>query len=204
LDFIKEDRVVRSNYSLVTKDPKFSYQTPFSEIKLIKLLVDLIKAKNILEIGTFKGFTSGYLATSPSVKKVFTCEIDESNIKQAQKLWNSLKVTHKITPLLGLATESMQELIRSKKFFDLIYIDANKNQYDSYFDLSLQLIENEGLILIDNTLWAGLVAEKNTSFSHARLIDKLNKKIAKNNNCKSVIIPAWDGLTIVKINKKIK
>jgi len=52
LDFIKEDRVVRSNYSLVTKDPKFSYQTPFSEIKLIKLLVDLIKAKNILEIGT--------------------------------------------------------------------------------------------------------------------------------------------------------
>lgn len=201
LAFKKEEQSIKKAYSKLSNDKNFSYQTPFLEVKLIKLLSDLINAKKILEIGTFRGFTSGYLALSPTVETIFTCELDEKNTVLAQQLWKSLKINHKITPLVGLAKENLQILINKKMVFDLIYIDANKNQYPDYFDLSLQLIRKEGLILIDNTLWAGLVAEKNTSYSHAKIIDKLNKKIAKNPHFESIILPAWDGLTIVKVNK---
>ena len=132
--------------------------------------------------------------------KVVTCEKNTENIMAARELWKKYGVDKKISVASGDAGASMEKLLKTGRSFDFIYIDADKSQYERYLDLSLELCTKGGLIVIDNALWAGLVAYSDTKYSHARAIDKLNRKIFSSKNETCSIIPAWDGVIIILKN----
>jgi O-methyltransferase len=185
-------------YKRITSLPSGSYQTPLSEIRFLNLLISSVDAKTILEVGTYKGFTAMLFAnTSPSCH-VTTCELNTENAKEAQTLWEHYGFSDRITLIEGKATDSMDSLISQEAKFDFVYIDANKNQYPEYVEKAMALVRKGGLIVVDNALWAGLVAEKDTQYSHAKILNTLNKEVFK--NFKDVtLIPAWDGILIIKL-----
>lgn len=198
LSLSKLDHRYSEEYARITSLPNGSYQTPLSEIRFLNLLISSSNAKNILEVGTYKGLTALLFASTSNECHVTTCELNETNVRDAQALWDSFGSSNKITLLEGKATDSMDSLIQQGIKFEFIYIDANKNQYPEYVEKAISLVTSGGLIVIDNALWAGLVAEENTQYSHAKILDALNRDIFK--TFKDVtLIPAWDGILILKL-----
>jgi len=189
------------DYKKILQLPNGSYQTPISQIRNLQLLAKVIKAQKVLEVGTFRGFTTMSLAQAIESKgKVVTCEKNTENVVAARELWKKYKVDKKISVATGDAAASMEKLLKTNRKFDFIYIDADKSQYEKYLELSSQLCQKGGLIVIDNALWAGLVAYPETKYSHARAIDKLNQKIFTSKNDFCSVIPAWDGVIIILKN----
>lgn len=94
-------------------------------------------------------------------------------------------------------------MVKKREIFDFIYIDADKKEYPKYYELALKLSKEGTLIAIDNALWAGLVAESETNYSHAKIINQLNKKIFYRFQYAVTLVPAWDGLLVVQVNKLI-
>lgn len=190
---------VQEDYRQISSLLNGSYQSPLSEIKFLQSLIIISKAQNVLEIGTFRGLTTGLLAeTLPHNGHIWTCENNPDNAHEATTYWKKQGLTKKITLLEGNAIASMKECATKKLTFDFIYIDAKKSEYPDYYKLSLLLAHRGTIIAIDNTLWAGLVPLKSTHYSHARILNKLNKDISESTGINaSTILPAWDGLTLV-------
>ena len=185
-------------YNRITSLPNGSYQTPLSEIRFLSLLISSINANHILEVGTYKGFTALLFANTSHNCHVTTCELNSENAKDAKALWERFGRSDKITFIEGKATDSMDKLISQEAKFDFVYIDANKNEYPEYVEKAIALVKSGGLIVVDNALWAGLVAEEGTQYSHAKILNTLNKEVFK--NFKDVtLIPAWDGILILKL-----
>lgn len=185
-------------YNRITSLPNGSYQTPLSEIRFLNLLISSINAKHVLEVGTYKGLTALLFATASQDCHVTTCELNPENAKDAKALWERFGRSDKITLIEGKATDSMDKLILQEAKFDFVYIDANKNEYPQYVEKAIALVRRGGLIVVDNALWAGLVAEEGTQYSHAKILNTLNKEVFK--NFKDVtLIPAWDGILILKL-----
>ena len=196
---LKNDEI--DDYTEILKLKNGSYQTPISEIRNLQLLAKAIKASNILEVGTFRGFTTMSLASIVSDGgKVVTCEINGENIVAATKLWKKYNLDKIISVVKGDAAKSLKKMLSDGVLFDFIYIDADKCQYEKYLEISLLLCRKGGLIVIDNTLWAGLVAYSSTKYSHALSIDRLNKKIFSDKSLTCSLIPAWDGVNIILKN----
>jgi len=194
----KFDTKYIEEYNRITTLPNGSYQTPLSEIRFLNLLICSINANNVLEVGTYKGLTALLFATTSQDCHVTTCELNSENAKDAKALWEHYGVSDKITLIEGKAADSMDRLISQGTRFDFIYIDANKNQYPEYVEKAITLMRKGGLIVVDNALWAGLVAEDKTQYSHAKILNTLNKEVFK--NFKDVtLIPAWDGILILKL-----
>lgn len=185
-------------YNRITSLPNGSYQTPLSEIRFLNLLISSINANHILEVGTYKGLTALLFATTSQDGHVTTCELNSENAKDAKALWERYGISDKITLIEGKATDSMDRLISQEAKFDFVYIDANKNEYPEYVEKAIALVRRGRLIVVDNALWAGLVAEEETQYSHAKILNTLNKEVFK--NFKDVtLIPAWDGILILKL-----
>lgn len=186
------------HYRDTLKLPNGSYQTPLTEVSVLEMLVKVSNAKNILEVGTFQGFTAYRLAMAGGTDcRVITCEINKDYSQKAKRFWEDNDIAHQIRLLEGDAIQSLTKLHTAQVTFDFIYIDADKKQYVKYYDLALKLAHKGTIIVIDNTLWAGLVAEPRTKYSHAKLIDELNQKVFKANHTHTALIPAWDGVTVV-------
>lgn len=186
-------------YKKIISSPDGNYQTPISQIRHLQLLVKLIGAKKILEVGTFRGMTSMCLTEATINGKTVTCELDHDNAMAAINLWKKYGFDKRISVIEGDARGTLKKMVANNESFDFIYIDADKSNYDLYFEASLKLCRNGGLVVIDNSLWAGLVAVEQTSYSHARLINKLNQKIFGGGFGSCSLIPAWDGVTIILI-----
>ena len=92
----------------------------------------------------------------------------------------------------------MQNIKKLTEKYDMIYIDADKSQYPAYYKAALRLRKKDGLILMDNMLWAGLVAQEKSGYSHATLLGQLNESIYQSNHASVSMIPAWDGLLLIK------
>ncbi len=189
-------------YNSIVSGENSSYQTPLAQIAFLCLLIKISKACKVLEVGTFKGFTATCFAEAVGENgSVTACENNLKYQESAVWMWKKFKQDKKIILLQGDASESLANLVNKKNIFDFIYIDADKSVYAEYYHLALKLSHSGTIIAIDNTLWAGLVAEQETNYSHARNIAKLNKEIFGDFSHDKTLISAWDGLTIVKVNK---
>lgn len=175
-------------------------QTTVSQARFLELMVRATRSKNVLEIGTFRGYGTAHLAQAlPPDGKVVTCEYSPEYAKEAQKLVTDLGIDTKVTIEVGKATDTLSRLIAENQKFDLIFIDADKPSYKTYFDLSLNLISPGGTILIDNTLWASLVTYKNPHDSIAEIAKSFNEYVFEKMGNNAVIIPVWDGMTMVVV-----
>jgi caffeoyl-CoA O-methyltransferase len=164
------------------------------EGRLLKLLAQLCGARRVLEIGTFTGYSALSLAEGlPDDGRVVTCEIDRDNAVFAQHYFDVSIHGSKIEIRLGPALETLKSLTG---LFDLAFIDADKENYPRYYEAVIELIRPGGLILVDNTLWSGLVLKPHDRESVA--IDALNKRILADTRVENVLLTVRDGLQVVR------
>lgn len=165
------------------------------EGRLLKMLVQLVQAKNILEIGTFTGYSALCMAEGLSLQgRLITCEIDPKMAAIAQRYFDASPYAAQIECRVGPALESMEAL--NDQTFDLIFIDADKDNLFAYYEKSLAMLRSGGIIVIDNTLWRGevLAPEKKS----AKIIDGLNAKIKVDERVENVLLPLRDGIQVIR------
>jgi predicted O-methyltransferase YrrM len=162
----------------------------------------IIKSSNIqncLEIGTFTGYSALTMALAlPENGSIISLDIDKKNTDIAKKYWSKHSVGKKIDFILAPALETMDEFINLDKTFDLIFIDADKKNYKNYFLKSLELTEKDGIIIIDNTLWKGKVADKFANDDKTNSIKEFNMFIRDFKGTENMILPIADGMTICR------
>lgn len=165
------------------------------------LLIELMGAKKTLDIGTFTGYSALAVALAlPADGKVIACDINGEWTKIAKKYWEMAGMQNKIDLRLAPALETLQSLIDNGEAntFDFSFIDADKANYDNYYELSLKLVRQGGLIAIDNVLWSGDVADPSVSDGNTTKIRALNAKIAADERVTLSMLPIGDGLTLAR------
>jgi predicted O-methyltransferase YrrM len=168
--------------------------------QFMSLLVRLLNAKKTLEIGVFTGYSSMVVGmTLPEDGKIIACDISEEYTSIAKKYWEKAGISHKIILKLQPALKTLDELIKNgeEETFDFIFIDADKSNYEHYFEKSSKLIRKGGIIAIDNTLWSGDVINPNINDKDTISIRHINEKLSKDQHFYISLIPIGDGLTLL-------
>lgn len=164
------------------------------EGSFLKMLVALSKAERILELGTFTGFSSLIMAEAlPENGKLITCDIDPHNTLIAKDAWKKSPHGHKIELRLGPGLDTIAQL---KGPFDLVFIDADKNNYSNYWEACLPLLRTGGLMVVDNVLWSGRVL--NPQEASDKSIVALNEKARKDSRVEMVMLPIRDGMLLAR------
>ena len=162
------------------------------------LLVRVIGAKRILEIGTFTGYSSTAMALALPPDGRITClDVSEEWTNVAREAWADAGVADKVDLRLAQAAETLATL--DDDSFDMAFIDADKPGYDTYYEECLRVVSSGGLILIDNVLWSGEVAEPGDGSENARIMRALNEKVAADERVDHVLLPIGDGLTLARV-----
>ena len=171
-------------------------QISILQANFLQFLIKINKFKSCLEIGTFTGYSALSMALSlPKNGKVYAIDKDINTNKIALNFFKEAKVNNKIFIETNNGINALQKLIKNKKKFDLILIDADKESYIKYFNYAVQLISKRGIILIDNTLWKGEVLNQNANDKLTLKIKKFNEYIKKK-RINKYILPLGDGFTI--------
>jgi len=167
--------------------------------QFLEIIVKISQAKNCLEIGRFTGLSSLCIAKGlPQNGKLVTVDNSDEFLPMAEKYWKMAMIDSKIESIIGAGVEVMQSMIDRQHSFDFIFIDADKNNYPNYYELALQLLIPNGIIIIDNMLWHGDVADENKNDSQTNTIRDLNKKIQKDERVDFSLLPLSDGLSFIR------
>jgi O-methyltransferase len=163
-------------------------------------LARLIGARRTLELGTFTGYSALAMALAlPNEGRVTTCDINAAWIDIGRPHWENAGVAHKIDIIIGPALYTLERMERTGgEPFDLGFIDADKAQYDSYYEITLRLVRPGGLIVLDNMLQRGRVADPDQDHADTVAVRKLNTKIAGDERVDRTILPLGDGMTLVR------
>ena len=129
---------------------------------------------------------------------VICLDINKQTSEVANNFFKKAKIDKKVKIILGPATGSLQKLKNDKKFFDMIFIDADKENYKNYYNSSLELLKKNGFILIDNVLWKGEVADPNKNDQLTNIMREFNSFIRKDDRIEKTILPLGDGITICR------
>ena len=179
----------------------------FSEMQIapeqgqfMALLVKLIAARRALEIGTFTGYSSISIASAlPQGGELVCCDDSDEWTLVAKKYWQQAGLEDRIDFRLGDAARTLQALIDEGQAgtFDFIFIDADKQNYPLYYELSLSLLRAGGLMAVDNTLWSGDVADPENMEPGTRAIRRFNEMLKQDERVEISLVPIGDGLTLV-------
>jgi len=162
------------------------------------LLVKLTGATSILEIGTFTGYSSTAMALAMPPGGRITClDVSREWTDRAQEAWRDAGIADRVDLRIGPAVESLGEL--EDDAFDLAFIDADKTSYDAYYEGCLRVVRPGGLILIDNVLQGGRVADAGADDDNVVAIRALNAKIAADDRVDMTLLPVADGLTMARV-----
>jgi len=172
------------------------------QAQFLQLLLRLINAKTVLELGTFTGYSSLAMALAlPDDGKVITCDLSKEWTKDAHKYWKEAHQDKKIELKIGPALETLHALLNDSgtEQFDFIFIDADKTNYVHYYELALKLIKPHGIIAIDNIFWEGKVVDSNEVSAQTREIRKLNELIKNDDRVYVSLLPIADGLFLIRV-----
>ena len=181
--------------------PMHQMQISPEQGQFMAFLVRLMGAKKILEIGVFTGYSSLAMALAlPADGQLIACDQDPQSTTIAQRYWTAAGVQDKVRFYLNPALTTLSRLIESgeSQSFDLAFIDADKRNYDRYYELSLELIRSGGLIVIDNVLWDGKVADLTVTDAQTQAIRDLNTKLHQDDRIDLSVLPLADGLTLAR------
>lgn len=174
-------------------------QISISQCHFLHLIIKIYNPTNILELGTFTGLSTLTMGLAMN-KNAFLTAIDKnkdtSNI--AKNFFIKAKLEKKINLIVRNAKESIKDLIKNKKIYDLIFIDADKENYINYFENSLKLLNKSGLIITDNVLWYGDVVDKNKNDKLTKIIREFNSFVYNDHRVESLILPLGDGLSVCR------
>ncbi len=208
----KEIEKYINNHSLElneTQKEVISYNEKLGDIKrnqiavtqchFLHLIIKISNIKNILEIGTFTGLSALTMSLAlPDDGKLITLDKNEKTNQIANNFFLKAKQDSKIEIIQNNALKTLNELKNKNQKFDLIFIDADKENYKNYYDISLDLINLNGLIVIDNVLWRGDVVNKKNQDNLTISIRKFNSYVFNDKRTENLIIPVGDGFTICR------
>ncbi len=169
--------------------------------QFMQLLVRLIGARRTLEIGTFTGYSALAVASVlPADGKLVACDISEQYTAVGRPYWAEAGVEERIELRIGPAVESLDALLAEGQAdsFDFAFIDADKTNYDNYYERCLRLVRAGGLIAIDNVLWGGSAARPDDTRVDTRAIRSLNTKLKDDARIDLSLLPVGDGLTLAR------
>ena len=167
--------------------------------QFLEIIAKISKVKNCLEIGRFTGMSTLFLARAlPESGKIVTIDNSDEFLFLAKKYWELDNMSSKIESIIGDGVEMMQSMIDRQHIYDLIFIDADKNNYPNYYELSLNLLVSNGIIIIDNMLWHGDVVDEAKQDSQTNTIRDLNLKIQNDSRVEFSLLPLSDGLSFIR------
>ena len=174
-------------------------QIAVSQCHFLHLIIKTSKIKKILEIGTFTGLSALSMSLAlPENGQLITLDKNAKTSEIAKNFFKKANQENKIKTIIKPALDSLKDLKKQNEKFDLVFIDADKENYKNYYDQSLDLIDTNGLIVIDNVLWHGEVANKNNQEKLTIIIREFNSYVNNDKRTENLIIPLGDGLTICR------
>ena len=184
------------NYNLKLGDIK-RMQISISQCQFLHLIIKVSKVKKVLEIGTFTGLSTLSMALAlPDNGEIIALDKNRETNEIAVNFFKKAEQNHKIKTIIKPALESLIK-IRNKKF-DLVFIDADKMNYKKYYEISLDLLNKGGLVIIDNVLWHGEVVDKRINDKFTKNIRELNNFISRDKRIEKVIVPFGDGMSVCR------
>lgn len=169
--------------------------------RLLGLLVHLLGAKNCLEVGTFTGYSALAVAMAlPPDGKLICCDVSDEWTSIGRKHWADAGVQGKIDLRLAPASETLQSLLDEGMggTFDFAFIDADKANYDNYYELCLRLLRPGGMIALDNMLWDGKVADPDVHDEDTDALRALNLKVRDDDRVECVLLTVGDGIMLAR------
>ena len=174
-------------------------QIAVSQCYFLQLIIKVSKSKKILEVGTFTGLSALSMSLAlPDDGSLIALDKNSETNKIAMDFFKRAKQEKKIKTIIKPAIESMEALKKENNYFDIVFIDADKDNYKKYYDNSLELIKKNGIIIIDNVLWHGEVADKYNNEKYTNIIRDFNIHVKNDKKTEQVIIPLGDGFTICR------
>ena len=184
-----------------SRHPRAAMQISPEQGQFMSLLVKLLGVQKVLEIGVFTGYSSTIVALAlPDDGQITACDIDEDFTSIAQRYWQEAGVSQKINLNLAPALETLNKLLDqgAEATYDMAFIDADKCNYPNYYEPCLRLLKPGGVLLVDNVLWDGRVADLSINDLDTDGIRRLNKLVYEDRRVDMSLIPLGDGLTLVR------
>jgi predicted O-methyltransferase YrrM len=197
---VREHPVLAELHAETATMPGAGMQIGSDQGQFMALLARAIGAKRYLEIGVFTGYSSLAMALAlPDDGRVVACDVSEDYTSVAKRYWQKAGVEKKMDLRLGPAVATLDKMIADKvEPFDIAFIDADKANYDAYFERCLQLVRPGGLILCDNMLWSGRVIDKNEHDADTDALRALNAKAGKDERVDVALLSVGDGILIAR------
>lgn len=196
---LREPEVLQQLRAETASHPAAIMQISPEQGQFMALLVQLISAKKTLEVGVFTGYSSLSVALAlPPEGKIVACDVSAEFTAIARRYWQVAGVADKIALHLAPAINTLDQLLADGQAgtFDFAFIDADKGNYDLYYERALQLIRSGGLIVIDNVLWDGKVADSLIQDEDTQAIRALNEKMLHDQRIAFSLLPVGDGLSL--------
>ena len=173
-------------------------QVATSQCHFLHLIIKISNIKNVLEIGTFTGLSALSIALAlPDDGKLIVLDKNKETSKVAIDFFKKANLDNKIQTMIKPALDSLDELKNSK--FDMVFIDADKMNYKEYYERSLNLLDKGGLIIVDNVLWHGEVADEDNLDKYTVNIRDFNSYVANDKRVEQIIVPLGDGMTVCRV-----
>jgi len=185
------------DYNNILGDVKRMQVAP-SQCHFLHLIIKISNIKNVLELGTFTGLSALSIALAlPEDGKLISLDKNEETNKVALSFFKKANQDHKIQTIIKPALETLDDLNQNK--FDMVFIDADKMNYKEYYERSLKLVDKGGLIIIDNVLWHGEVADETNVDKFTLNIREFNTYIEQDKRVEQIIVPLGDGMTVCRV-----
>lgn len=198
---VREPEILKRLRAETAELPEHNMQIGPEQGQFMALLVGLIGARRALEIGTFTGYSALAVALAlPDDGKLIACEISEEYTMIGKRYWQEAGLDTNIDLKIGLALDTLDGLIAEgqAETFDFAFIDADKVNYQNYFDRTLILVRPGGLIAVDNVLWNGAVADPRNTTKNTEAIRQFNAKLGNDPRVAISMVPIGDGLTLAR------
>jgi predicted O-methyltransferase YrrM len=197
----RQTELQRRMYREAAKAPAGGMQTDPDQASFLSFLVKLIGARKAIEVGVFRGFGSLAIASAlPPDGRLIACDVSDEFTRHARRYWEEAGVAGKIDLRLGPATETLDALLAAggPDSFDFAFIDADKPNYDAYYDRCLRLIRSGGVIAFDNVLWSGRVADKRYRDEDTEALRALNLRIRDDHRVDATLVTIGDGFMLAR------
>ena len=196
---LRESDVLAELRRVTAALPEAGMQIAPDQGQFMALLVRMMDARNVLEVGVFTGYSSLAVASAlPPDGRIVACDVSEEWTAIGRRYWAEAGVEGKIDLRLGPGEETLQSLIAEgqSSAFDMAFIDADKESYSRYFEQSLELVRTGGLIMVDNVLWGGSVVDPEDRRESTEAIRRFNRSLTRDERVEISMLPVGDGLTL--------
>jgi len=196
---VREPAILKKLREETAAQPRASMQIAADQGQFMALLIQLMGARRTIEVGVFTGYSALAVALAlPSDGHIVACDVSEEYTSIARRYWKEAGVDHMIDLRLKPALETLHELLSEGRgrTFDFAFIDADKTSYEGYYECALELLRPGGLIMIDNTLWSGRVADPNENDPDTVALRAFNQKLLADSRVALSMLSIGDGVTL--------